>query len=196
MKRGLKYKITAPIFGGIFTALVVGAITSASSMIISGLAALLVIGFITNLIIAKIVKPLADSAAKMNQSLGEISTAPTSLTTLESLIHEMKANSEKEIENSGKETDNIMNIINDLRFRAHLLALNAAVESARAGKAGRGFTLIAAEIKNLAQRTTEASKTLQALVTQNMASAKKALQLVNESSGFFSTVMKTIDELG
>lgn len=196
MKRSLKYKIIAPIFGGLITALVVGAITSASAMIISGLVSLLVIGFITNLIIAKIVKPLADSAAKMKQSLGEISTAPTSLTTLESLIHEMKANSEKEIENSGKETDNIMNIINDLRFRAHLLALNATVEAARAGEAGRGFTLVAAEIKNLAQRTTEASKTLQALVTQNMTSAKKALQLVNESSGFFSTIMKTINELG
>lgn len=191
MKRGLKYKIMTPLFGSLFTAFVVGAVTKiinqesdagsiASSMIISGLVSLLVIGFITNLIIAKIVKPLADTAAIMNQSLGFMENISVAMI---------------EIENSTKEIDNITNIVNDLRFQAHLLALNATVEAVKAGEAGRGFTVVAAEIKNLAQKTADASKTIQGLVAQNAVPAKKALQLVNESSGFLSTVMKTINEL-
>ncbi|MCX6583351.1 MAG: methyl-accepting chemotaxis protein [Candidatus Aminicenantes bacterium] len=101
----------------------------------------------------------------------------------------------KEIENSSKEIDNITNIINDIRFQAHLLALNATIEAARAGEAGRGFAVIAAEIKNLAQKTAESSKTIRPLVTQNMASVKKGLELAHESSVFFSAVMEMINEL-
>ncbi len=186
MKRGFKYKMMVLIFGGYFLAFVVwviwaiatGAITF--SMVIIALISLLVISFMSSLITGKMMKPLADVPEVHRQ--------------LASFVENVSAIM-KEIENSSKEIDNIMNIINDLRFQAHLLALNATVEAARAGEAGRGFTVIAAEIKNLAQKTAESSKTIQALATQNVASAKKALELVNESSVFCSAVMKMINEL-
>jgi len=173
MKRDLKYKIMVPIFGGYFLALAVWAISAFAagtitfSMVVIGLISILVLGFMSSFITARMLKSPA---------------APEVRRQLASFVENVSAVM-KEIENSGKEIDNITNIINDIRFQAHLLALNATIEAARAGEAGRGFTVIAAEIKNLAQKTAESSKTLGALVTQNMTSAKKGLELIDEIPG-------------
>jgi prefoldin subunit 5 len=186
MKRGFKYKMMVLIFGGYllaFAVWVIGAIVTGAitfSMLLIGFISLLAISFISCLITAKMVKPLANLPGvhrKLSSFVENIST----------LL--------KEIENSSNEIDYLTNTINDIRFQAQLLALNTTIEATRAGEAGRGFTAIASEIKNLAQRTSESTKAIQALVTQNVASAKKGLELVNESSAFFSVVVKMINEL-
>ncbi len=100
-----------------------------------------------------------------------------------------------EISQSGARIDNIINVINDISFQTNLLALNAAVEAARAGEAGRGFAVVAAEVRNLAQKTAESSKMIQEIVSSNVDSTQKGMELVNQTSVFFTSIFQVIRDI-
>lgn len=70
----------------------------------------------------------------------------------------------KEITGAGEEIRNIVKSINEISFQTNILAMNAAVESGRAGEAGAGFSVVADEVRRLAQIITENSNNTQELV--------------------------------
>lgn len=103
---------------------------------------------------------------------------------MESLIKAMA-----QINNSSDEISRIIKVIDDLAFQTNLLSLNAAIEAARAGEAGQGFAVVAAEVKNLAEKSSEASKNITQLINNSINAVKNGISIADETAHTLETIV-------
>ena len=95
-----------------------------------------------------------------------------------------------EIETSSAEIQKIVDVIEDIAFQTNFLALNAAVEASRAGEAGRGFSIVASEVRNLSTRTTNAAREIQSLISDSVEQMKKGASLVRNVGSSLSDAIE------
>ena len=96
----------------------------------------------------------------------------------------------KNIDRSSTEISTIIKTIEDIAFQTNILALNAAVEAARAGSAGKGFSVGADEVRNLAAKSAEAAQNTNTLINRSIQDVKTG----TESTGLAVSAMQVIDD--
>jgi methyl-accepting chemotaxis protein len=110
-------------------------------------------------VIADAVESIHELAGEMDKSVGAI----------------------KRIESDSENIVSVVQIIQKITEQTNLLALNAAIEAARAGEYGRGFSVVADEVRTLAQRTQESTKEIQGMVELLTSGTRDAVNVIKQS---------------
>ncbi|MDL2306725.1 methyl-accepting chemotaxis protein [Desulfovibrio sp. OttesenSCG-928-C06] len=137
----------------------------------------------------------AESGAELvNQVVRAINAVNTVATQLQ-----------KNMEDLGQQADSIggvMNVISDIADQTNLLALNAAIEAARAGEAGRGFAVVADEVRKLAEKTMSATQevgsnisAIQQAATNNIQAVNGAVSSVTEATELANTSGESLAQI-
>jgi len=120
----------------------------------------------------------ADASRDADRALGQgQQVIGQSLGGLHALVNEVQGNAQA-IESLAEETatiGNVLTVIRSIAEQTNLLALNAAIEAARAGEAGRGFAVVADEVRSLSQRTSSATAEIQALIGRLQQAARHSV---------------------
>ncbi|WP_375257643.1 methyl-accepting chemotaxis protein, partial [Citreimonas sp.] len=99
------------------------------------------------------------------------------------------------ITKSSEQITQIIGVIDDIAFQTNLLALNAGVEAARAGESGKGFSVVASEVRSLAQRASESAKEIKDLVSTSSRQVEDGERLVEETSATLQHIVQSVTEV-
>lgn len=127
----------------------------------------------------------AEQAAKdaaQNASTGKNVVAQT-ITAIETLSSNIETVSRvtEDLANESHNIGSVLDVIRSISEQTNLLALNAAIEAARAGEHGRGFAVVADEVRTLASRTGQSTDEIQTMITKLQEGAKAAVEAVKSS---------------
>jgi methyl-accepting chemotaxis protein len=112
--------------------------------------------------------------------------------TVDRLTDQIRATAEKinTLKHSSENIGSVMEVIRSIAEQTNLLALNAAIEAARAGEQGRGFAVVADEVRSLAQKTQSSTEEIGSIIIQLQRAADEAHQSMNTS---IASVQETIE---
>jgi methyl-accepting chemotaxis protein len=119
------------------------------------------------------------------------------------------ATSLEQLVRSSEEVGRAVNLIEEIAAQTNLLALNASIEAARAGEHGRGFSVVAGEVRRLAERTASATKEIGAMVESEQSQTRQVLEkmssyteqvvagvsLTEKTRGSLGVILKSIQEV-
>lgn len=99
-----------------------------------------------------------------------------------------------EIDKSSKNIAEIIKIIDDIANQTNLLALNANIEAARAGEAGQGFAVVANEVRQLADQSSEAVKNIANTIQESIAKVNQGKQIAYDTSDKLKKIVESTEE--
>lgn len=145
--------------------------------------------------IAKFAEALAKTMYLTSISNGSIQNINESVDKL-SNSNKVLNDSIQAANNYTKEATDIIHLIGNIANQTNLLALNAAIEAARAGEAGRGFSVVATEIRKLADNVKTAVNSVSQIINHITEAINKTTDNANESGQLIEGTLSTVNESG
>ncbi len=137
------------------------------------------------------VKLTADNAAKASQqSRDAVKNVELCNQQMQSMINAMA-----DIKSDSAKIGDIMKNIEDIAEQTNLLSLNAAIEAARAGEAGRGFSVVAEEVRSLADESAKAAQNTAKLILKSIETVENGTSIANETAQSLTQVVTNTSEI-
>ncbi|MGP4843480.1 methyl-accepting chemotaxis protein [Marinobacter sp. 1Y8] len=129
---------------------------------------------------ATVASQVQETSAQTDEADQQIHTAVSSM---ERLIAQIKSSSEtvSRLADSSQKVRKVMEVIREIADQTNLLALNAAIEAARAGEAGRGFAVVADEVRTLASKTQDATIEIDKIIESISSGSRDAVEFMQAS---------------
>ncbi|MDT8715405.1 chemotaxis protein [Clostridium sp. 19966] len=134
--------------------------------------------------IATALQQISDTVQSLTQGINSAVSAN------ENILYEVEQANE-----NAKGTDSVLKLVQNVSSQTNLLGLNAAIEAARAGEMGKGFSVVAGEIRKLAGTSSESIKKIDSVLESIQASVEKIAEKVKESSEVFEEQAASFEEI-
>ena len=151
--------------------------------------------------IEQITASISEIADKSKNNATEVADVQKLIMEADSAIH--SANDKmhemfgamKEIKSGSEDIQKIIKVIDDIAFNTNILALNASVEASRAGEHGKGFVVVAEEVRNLAGRSAEASKQTADMIEDSINRVQKGVALADDTRNALQTISELVEKI-
>jgi methyl-accepting chemotaxis protein len=151
---------------------------------------------------------LEETAAALNELTSSVTAAADRAREVEGIVGEARREAEMSgdvvqsavsamtaIEKSSEQISQIVGVIDEIAFQTNLLALNAGVEAARAGEAGKGFTVVASEVRVLAQRSSDAAREIKELISGSTRQVEDGVALVGQAGEALTSIVGRVGHI-
>lgn len=151
---------------------------------------------------------LEETAAALDELTASVKSAAEGAKSVEDIVSQAKEEATQsghvvrsaveamnKIESSSEQISQIIGVIDDIAFQTNLLALNAGVEASRAGESGKGFSVVASEVRALAQRSSEAAHEIKSLISGSTQQVEHGVDMVGKAGSALESIASRVSHI-